>query len=309
MRPNIPLAEHNYRRQYLGLGYRPRVGCTNPRLPPGGRRHPSPPPTQNNENRYLRDARRATFSRPWPSRAALNLAPYWEPPAQQQSRGPSEQGCGPGKAPGPRCVLTQRGAAWRGGRRGDAHLPPCGARRRRRLRALGPPPPPLSPKHQPATRGEARRAGCAGTHLLGNGRVRARRGRGAGAGLGLHVPVEQSLALLRAAAAAAAAAQRRHLITESRGPSDRCGAGRGKGGGGRAEAGAEGQLGPGGAGGGRAPGPPQEPARGPERRRAWGDWGKDATAGWGRGGGDDKKSPRQRRTRVSWSWRHPWCVT
>lgn len=74
-------------------------------------------------------------------------------------------------------------------------------------------------------------------HLLGNGRVRSRRGRGAG--FGLHVPVEQSLALLRATAAAAAA-QRRHLITESRGPSDRCWAGRGKRGGGRGEAEAEG---------------------------------------------------------------------
>lgn len=76
-----------------------------------------------------------------------------------------------------------------------------------------------------------------GTHLLRDSRVRSRGGRGAGSGLGLHVPVEQSLALLRAAAAA----QRRHLITESRGPSDRRWAGRGKGGGGRGEAEAEGR--------------------------------------------------------------------
>lgn len=106
-----------------------------------------------------------------------------------------------------------------------------------------PPPLPLSKINtsQPPSPESGGRQGGAGTHLLRNGRVRSRRGRGAG--LGLHVPVEQSLAQLRAATTATA--QRRHLITESRGPSGRCRAGRGKGGGelGEAEAEARGARG------------------------------------------------------------------
>lgn len=150
-------------------------------------------------------------------------------------------------------------------------------------------------------------AGGAGTHLLGDGGVRSRRGRGAGAGLGLHVPVEQSLALLRAAVAA----QRRHLITESRGSSDRCWAGRGKGGGGRGGNGGGGRRGrrPGGAGGGRALGHLRNRPAAPNAAEPEGIGGR--TLGGGRGKGAE--TTRRRRgdgvTRASPPLRHPGCVT
>lgn len=155
-------------------------------------------------------------------------------------------------------------------------------------------------KHRPAEPGAAGAAGGAGTHLLGDGGVRSRRGRGAGASLGLHVPVEQSLALLRVAAAA----QRRHLITESRGPSDRCWAGRGKGGGGRGEAEAEG----GGRRGGTAGAAPAAAGRlghlrnrpaAPGAAEPEGIGGR--TPGWGRGKGAETTRSRRGNgvTRVS----------
>lgn len=255
---------------------------------------PPPPstasPTRNNENISETRACLPPASRDLLG-PALRLAPYGQPPAPAPLPGSPKPGCGPGNPPRSRGVCLRRkelhdGEKWGGG---DAPLPPA------EPEAEGGWGHPSSQRHlftqdkqRPAEPGDGRGAEGAGTHLLGDGGVRRRGGRGARAGLGLHVPVEQSLALLRAAVAA----QRRHLITESRGPSDRCWAGRGQGGGGRGQAEAEGggrragtaEAAP--AAGRGAPGPPQEPARGPRRGRAWGVWGKDARRGAGEGGGD-----------------------
>lgn len=175
---------------------------------------------------------------------------------------------GPGKPPLGHCVCL-RSELLPGGE-GQVGKASVSARRapRRWLRATGAPTATSFPqnKHRSAEPRDRRGAGCAATHLLGNGGVRSRRGRGAG--LGLHVPVEQSLALLRATAAAAAAAtQRRHLITESRARATAAG----RGGGREAEGGGRRRRRTGGSGEGR-------PGR-PGRRRRWdGAW---ATSGTG----------------------------